>query len=149
MKNLLKHFKLSFIFFTLCFIGCTGKLQTQNATIVNSKGEKIPINVEIAKTVKERANGFMNREHIQDGTGMLFVFEKEQTLSFWMKDTPTPLSIAFIDKTGYIKEIYDLTPFSLEIIKSAYSCLYALEVPQGWFKKVNVQVGDYFELLGK
>ena len=48
----------------------------------------------------------MNRKNIPDGTGMLFVFEYDQILSFWMKNTPTPFSIAFITKDGKIKDIF-------------------------------------------
>ena len=84
----------------------------------------------------------MNRKNIPDGTGMLFIFEKEQILSFWMKNTPHPLSIAYIDSRGKIRNIYDMTPFSLTPIKSTSSVRYALEVPQGWYKENNINVGD-------
>ena len=88
----------------------------------------------------------MKRKNIPDGTGMLFVFENEQILSFWMKDTPHPLSIAFIDSRGKIRNIYDMKPFSLASIQSTVSCRYALEVPQGWFEKNKIQTGDTISL---
>ena len=88
----------------------------------------------------------MGREVIPDGTGMLFVFEKSQMLSFWMKNTPHPLSIAFIDSKGKIRNIYDMTPFSEASWSSTDFVQYALEVPQGWFKKVGITVGDIVEL---
>lgn len=141
MKTLKILVYLSFVFsFTL--ISCSEKSVTKDYTIVKSSGEKVSVSLEIADTPQKREKGFMERKNIPDGTGMLFVFETEQRLSFWMKDTPTALSIAYIDKAGYIKEIYPLAPFSKESVKSGFSCLYALEVPQGWFERVGVGVGD-------
>ena len=84
----------------------------------------------------------MNRKNIPEGTGMLFVFEKDQVLSFWMKNTPHPLSIAYIDRSGKIQNIFDMTPFSLAPVKSTRSVRYALEVPQGWFEKTGIKTGD-------
>ena len=88
----------------------------------------------------------MNRKNIPDGTGMLFVFDKDERLRFWMKDTPHPLSIAYIDSSGRIRNIYDMTPFSLAPVKSTVSVRYALEVPRGWFDRVNIKVGDTLAL---
>ena len=62
-----------------------------------------------------------------------------------MKNTPHPLSIAYIDSRGKIRNIYDMTPFSLASVVSTVSVRYALEVPQGWFEKVGVKVGDTVE----
>ena len=89
---------------------------------------------------------YMKRKNIPEGTGMLFVFEADQILSFWMKDTPHPLSIAYIDSKGRIRDIFDMTPYSLSSIVSTSSVRYALEVPQEWFKKNNIQVGDTINL---
>ena len=74
---------------------------------------------------------------------MIFVFEKDQILSFWMKNTPHPLSIAFIDSNGKIRDIFQMTPYSLASVSSTTSVRYALEVPQGWFKKEGIKEGDY------
>ena len=88
----------------------------------------------------------MERKRIPDGTGMIFVFEQDQFLSFWMKNTPHPLSIAYIDSTGKIRDIFDMKPFSLASIISTSSVRYALEVPQGWFDKNGIKKGDYVNL---
>ncbi len=88
----------------------------------------------------------MEREHIPQGTGMLFVFDRDQILSFWMKNTPSPLSIAYIDSKGIIRDIFDMKPFSLTSIVSTKSVRYALEVPQGWFSEQGIVVGDSIQL---
>uniref|UniRef100_UPI001396ACD8 DUF192 domain-containing protein n=1 Tax=Treponema endosymbiont of Eucomonympha sp. TaxID=1580831 RepID=UPI001396ACD8 len=92
-------------------------------------------------TEAERSRGFMERKRIPDGTGMIFVFERDERLRFWMKDTPVPLSIAYIDSAGAVREIYDMTPFSLAPVASAVSVRYALEVPRGWFARAGIRVG--------
>jgi uncharacterized membrane protein (UPF0127 family) len=73
---------------------------------------------------------------------MLFVFERDQILSFWMKNTYIPLSIAFIAGDGRIAEIHDMEPLSLASVRSSRSCRYALEVPLGWFARAKINVGD-------
>lgn len=125
-----------------CMSACVNRLPVKQLRIEKQSGEKTTLEAEIADTQETRARGFMERKNIPDGTGMLFVFEVEQRLNFWMKNTPTALSIAFIGKDGTIKEIKDMQPFSLETVKSMYSCKYALEVPQGWFERAGVSVGD-------
>lgn len=122
------------------------KLPVQNLTITTADGRQIKCSSEIARTTEERNHGFMERKTIPDGTGMLFVFKTDQILSFWMKNTPHPLSIAYIDSKGKIRNIYDMTPFSLSSINSTVSVRYALEVPQGWFEKMNINIGDYVSL---
>lgn len=121
-------------------------LKKSDITISRKDGTTITCNCELAIKAEDRNFGFMKRKNIPDGTGMLFVFENEQILSFWMKDTPHPLSIAFIDSRGKIRNIYDMKPFSLASIQSTVSCRYALEVPQGWFAKNNIQTGDTISL---
>jgi uncharacterized membrane protein (UPF0127 family) len=73
---------------------------------------------------------------------MLFVFDRDQQVSFWMKNTKLPLSLAYILSDGTIVEILDLVPLSEEPRPSARSIRYALEVPEGWFARAGIQVGD-------
>ncbi|HUW40005.1 MAG TPA: DUF192 domain-containing protein [Rectinemataceae bacterium] len=100
------------------------------------------IEAEIARTGIERERGLMFRTSVPDGTGMLFVFGSDQHLSFWMKNTLLPLSLAYISSDGTITQIVDLMPKSLEAVQSDRSVRYALEVPQGWFGRAGVKVGD-------
>lgn len=145
MKTNLKKtiFTVAVLFTVLWTPSCKSKkLPVADITITRSDGTNAIVKAEVAQKEEERNYGFMNRKNIPDGTGMLFVFEKEQILSFWMKNTPHPLSIAYIDSRGKIRNIYDMTPFSLTPIKSTSSVRYALEVPQGWYKENNINVGD-------
>lgn len=120
----------------------TKKLPVRDVKIIRQDGTEFIVKAEIAEKTEDRNHGYMERKNIPDGTGMLFVFEKDQILSFWMKNTPHPLSIAYIDSKGKIRNIYDMTPYSLSSIISTVSVRYALEVPQGWYKKNGITEGD-------
>ncbi len=102
--------------------------------------------VEIAETPDERARGLMHRDSLPDDHGMLFVFDRDQQLSFWMKDTSIPLSIAYIARDGTIREIYDMEPFSLEPVRSTRSVRYALEVNRGAFEEAGIDIGDRVDI---
>jgi uncharacterized membrane protein (UPF0127 family) len=104
--------------------------------------EGTPVLAEIARTDEQRERGLMWRQTLADGEGMLFVFERDRILSFWMKNTIIPLSIAYIAADGRILEIHDMAPRSLAAVSSARSARYALEVPQGWFTRKGIKAGD-------
>jgi uncharacterized membrane protein (UPF0127 family) len=118
------------------------KLPVKTYTIVRKDGGEIIIKAEIAESAAQREKGLMFRKELKDGEGMLFVFPADRVLSFYMKNTIVPLSIAFINKEGVIAEIHDMEPLNLRSIQSSRSLRYALEVPQGWFSSVGVAVGD-------
>jgi uncharacterized protein len=132
-----------FLFFIFYFSSCDSKkLPVQEFTIEKDGQVITVIKAEIAKTQEERSTGLMYRKSLQDGEGMLFVFDRDEILSFWMKNTLIPLSIAFIAYDGKIIDIKDMYPNDTNSVKSSRSARYALEVPQGWFSKVGVNVGD-------
>ena len=100
------------------------------------------ITVEIADTPQKRELGLMYRTSLDENKGMLFIFPTPSKLSFWMKNTFIPLSIAFIDEEGTIKEIENMEPETTITHVSKDLCKYALEVNQGWFERNNINVGD-------
>ena len=98
---------------------------------------------EVADNETTRARGLMFRQDLPRGRGMLFVFPSPGPLSFWMKHTAIPLSIAYLDTQGVIQELHDLIPHREEPVASrSANLLYAIEVPRGWWKEVGVRVGD-------
>ena len=106
----------------------------------------VEVVAEVAATELERNRGLMFRKTLEDGKGMLFVFESDQRVAFWMKNTSLPLSLAYISADGQILQILDLQPFSEQARPSERSVRYALEVPQGWFARAGLKVGDTFEI---
>ena len=144
----IKRFLLLFIvFFHIFLLGCTkGEKFEKQELVIEGKAGNVIIKTEIAKTDPQRQQGYMFRKQVNDGEAMLFVFEREQILSFWMKNTLVPLSIAFITHDGKILEIFDMYSGDLTPVNSSRSVRYALEVPQGWFARAGVGPGDKLDL---
>ncbi|MCP5005543.1 MAG: DUF192 domain-containing protein [Planctomycetes bacterium] len=97
--------------------------------------------VEVASTYEERKQGLMYRDKLGKDSGMLFIFPQEKQLSFWMKNTKIPLSIAFIDSRGEITQIDSMTPYSTTSHTSKDQVKYALEMEDKWFSKNRIAVG--------
>lgn len=100
------------------------------------------IRVEVAANSADRRLGLMYRESLPEDHGMLFIFRVEKVRSFWMKNTPLPLSIAFADSGGKIVHIADLEPHSTDPVWSVRPAKLALEMNRGWFARRGVFVGD-------
>ena len=94
-----KKYSVFLILFFLFFLVYASPLNKKCYIILTTvTGGKVPLNVELADTPAERARGLMFRQSLGESEGMLFVFEKPETPSFWMKNTKIPLSIAFFDE---------------------------------------------------
>ena len=87
----------------------------------------------------------MHRKELPSDQGMLFVYFRETELSFWMKNTYIPLSIAFINADGVIVDIQQMEPEKTDSHKSKKPALYALEANKGWFNERDIKVGDRIE----
>jgi len=127
------------IVFILLFMTVSCGNSMQKVTMRIGKGN---YRIEIARTPQERQKGLMQRKSIPEYSGMLFVFKKDQRLSFWMKNTLIPLSIAYISSNGIVKEIYSMVPESLSPVNSIHFIRYALELREGAFKHSGVKPGD-------
>ena len=99
------------------------------------------IRAEVAQTPGQRATGLMHRTDIGANEGMLFVFEQPAQQCFWMKNTPLPLSIAFLADDGTVVNIEDMRPHSLDSHCSVKPVRLALEMHQGWFAKRGIKPG--------
>ena len=100
------------------------------------------LTAEIAVTPAQREVGLMNRFSLKPDTGMLFVFERAEPLSFWMRNTYVALSIAFIGADGRILNIEDMQPQTDNPHWSKGAALYALEMKKGWFAERGIVAGE-------
>jgi uncharacterized membrane protein (UPF0127 family) len=142
---LLPVFLLALFLCPACFAGNSAgriRFESRELGITRRDGVVVPITVELAQNDAQREQGLMFRKELAAGRGMLFIFDRDQIMSFWMKDTLIPLSIAFISRSGRITEITHMQPGSTRIVYSREEARYALEVPQGWFREAGVGVGD-------
>ena len=105
----------------------------------------VPITVELAESPETKQRGLMGRDSLPDDYGMLFVYDSERTLSFWMRNTKIPLDIAFIDANGVIVDIERLEPRSEESVLSSSPAMYALEISEGWFSENGISEGAKLE----
>ncbi len=124
--------------------GCSAEQELPTAEIQVGRDT---YSVEIARSEEEHQQGLMHRDSLGEYAGMLFVFERDRHLSFWMKNTYIPLSIAYISKAGMVKSIHDMQPESLRPVESEVAVRFALELPQGAFARSGVQPGDKIEGL--
>ena len=112
--------------------------------IEGDKGE-VQVDVEIADDDRERQIGLMNRRSLPSDAGMVFLYSKDTTSGFWMKDTLIPLSIAFFNADGQIVRILDMEPCRADpcrIYEPGVAYRGALEVNQGAFARWGVDEGD-------
>ena len=103
------------------------------------------VNAELAETMEERSQGLMYRERLEEGEGMLFVFETESTHSFWMKNTLIPLDMIWIGKDMRVVHIEHAVPCTTENCKSYTPnkpALYVLETNAGFAEKNGIKVGN-------
>lgn len=140
---------------TLPLAGCIGlagsgerqyPLDTLNTATIDLNDNAL--RVWLMRTREEHAEGFMfvPEDQIADDQGMLFVFSDERLRSFWMKDTITPLDIAFARFDGTIVATHTMPALTLRGFSSIEPAMFALEVKAGTFERLGVAVGDRLEI---
>ena len=155
---------INFLFICLLFltISCynSGKTKHKNINreikfrkdgtikIVDNKSTNIAsFEIEIADDEYERETGLMYRKKMNDNQAMLFIFDNEKPLYFYMKNTYIPLDIIFIDKNKKIVHIAnDAKILDETTIPSKYPSKYVLEIKAGLSKKYGISNGQIIKL---
>jgi uncharacterized membrane protein (UPF0127 family) len=111
---------------------------------------KTVISVEVADTFEERTKGLMYRKSLESNKGMFFVFETDQPLNFWMKNTLIPLDMIFLDGNYSVVKIQkNAQPCKkdpCQIYSSGRAAKYVIEVNGGMSDKMGLKVGDKAQL---
>src|SRR5262245_23382786 len=134
-----------------CALATVLKLGTATADPLLTYPLKIrghEIRAELAHTEATRRQGLMHRERLAENGGMIFVYPVPEMTAMWMKNTPVPLSVAFIDARGRILNIEDMQPLTEDAHASRGPAAYSLEMNRGWFAKRGIKAGDRVEGLG-
>jgi uncharacterized membrane protein (UPF0127 family) len=104
------------------------------------------INVEIADTPQEKAQGLMFRTSLADDQGMLFFYDTPQEITMWMRNTYIPLDMVFIRADGVVHRIAARTePLSEAIIGSRGDVSACLELAGGAAERLGLKAGDRVE----
>jgi len=114
-----------------------------------SPRDTMRLTLQLAVSDAQKAMGLMERKHLADTAGMLFVYDSTQppNAGFWMYRTRIPLDIAFLDSTGVIRAVRSMTPCPTTIAQGCPSYTpdvpyrYALEVNAGFFARHALAVG--------
>jgi uncharacterized protein len=105
------------------------------------------VRMQLAVHPAEMQRGLMERRDLGRDDGMIFIYEKPQRMSFWMRNTPTPLDIGFFSREGVLEEVYPLYPFDETSVSSRGDRLqFALETNQGWFRENGIKPGAQLDL---
>ena len=139
---------LSAIFFnfwtTLAFSGDAMFIAVDPAPLViTTSNGSVSYELEVADTDSERAAGLMFRTDLPQNRAMLFDFGQTRAVSMWMKNTPSPLDMLFVDENGVVVAVArNTTPQSLNVISSPVPVLYVLEINAGQAAINNIKAGD-------
>jgi len=135
--------KFNMVIAALCIAAAAyGRNDTCGVFFINTENRKVPITAEIADTDEKRRLGLMFRKTLPMDRGMVFVFEQEQRLNFWMKNTFIPLDIAFVDKNFSIVKTHTMKPLDSTVYyPSVYPVMYAIEVNGDWLSRHRITSG--------
>lgn len=125
-------------------------MKTIDIYVNNSEGDELHYKCRVAESEDDKRKGLQNVDSIEKDEGMLFVYDKPQKLSFWMKDTKIPLTVCFISKDLEVLSVFDAVPFD-ETPMIENDAMYVLEVSGGEDidEGDDITIGESIEDLDK
>jgi len=118
-------------------------LEKASVSIKLNSNESIEFSVLIAESNKDRRQGLMHIEFMEENQGMLFVFNPPRRVSMWMRNTPMSLDILFIDRNGKVINMEEnTTPYSTKALSSGGTIRWVLEINGGLAKKMGIKTSD-------
>jgi len=110
------------------------------------------LTLEVARTEPQRERGLMDRKAVAPHTGMIFVFEGDGPVQFWMKDTLEPLDMIFVGADGRVRRIYANVAVVAKgagddvIPRESGSAKYVIELAAGEAAKDGIVTGTKLDL---
>lgn len=121
----------------VAFAASTGTIVLETETGDHS------FDIEVMTTDRERARGLMYRRSLPERSGMLFLYDRPQGATMWMKNTFIPLDMVFIAPGGTVHRIErNAEPFSTEVISSEGAIIAVLELNAGEADRIALKRGD-------
>ncbi|MBM4358494.1 MAG: DUF192 domain-containing protein [Deltaproteobacteria bacterium] len=126
-----------------CPVDPTGPFPLRHAT-VRVAGVDASLDVEVAEHDEHRTRGLMFRKSLGESQGMLFVFNAERDLAFWMRNTCLALDMIFAASDGTIVGIEENVPTLNDGHYAPGDCpaRYVVEVNAGWARRHGVKAGQ-------
>ncbi len=116
---------------------------SETATTVHGDFGQARFKVAVADDPAERGQGLMFVEEMPLMEGMLFVYERPQAASFWMRNTLIPLDMLFTDETGTIITLHEnAVPLDETPIRGGQNVTHVLEINGGLSARLGIKVGD-------
>ena len=117
-------------------------MRRETVTLETSAGA-VAISAEIALSAPEQEQGLMFRRSIGENEGMLFVYDKPQHVSMWMRNTYLSLDMVFIGRDRRVLRIeHGATPLSDAVIDSGGPVQFVLELKAGMAERLGLKAGD-------
>lgn len=120
--------------------GCEKPYRTVLPTVKLQLGDR-SYTLEVADSDETRTTGLMRRDFMPDDHGMIFVFNREQNLAFWMKNTRIPLDIVYLDQGGRIVSIKSMKPHAIDSTPTDAPAQYAIELNKGQADAAGLKTG--------
>ncbi len=128
----------------LMLVPAFGEAAFKHATLeIETANGPVRLNVEVADTEPKREHGLMFRQKLAENDGMIFLFDSEEEISMWMKNTYIPLDMVFIGNDWRITHIAaEAEPLSTDIISSIRPASRVLEIAGGEAARLGLKPGD-------
>lgn len=131
---------------TMAFAQCQQPPQPRLATsslVIETLRGITEFTVELAVTTKQKECGLMRRPRLKPFQGMLFQQSPPAQAYFWMKNTPAPLDMVFIDESGRVIHIVEhATPYSTTARGTDLPTAGILELSAGTANRLAIELGD-------
>ena len=122
-------------------------LNVQHLPAVTVHAPKAALTLQVAKTESQRELGLMNVTSLPRHTGMVFVFDQDAQVEFWMKNTLVPLDMVFVGADGRVRAVAPNVPSTKpdtpdeKIPRRSGTAKYVLELPAGEAAKDGITSG--------
>lgn len=127
----------------VCFAGCAKSAYPQTTVTIND----YQLVVDEAITDEQQTRGLAVKKQLAEDQGMLFMYDHEQPLAFWMKDMRFPIDIIWLDGQKRVVHIeQNLAPCLPNRDCPSYlpteNAQYVLETVAGFTQKHHVVIGQ-------
>lgn len=128
---------------SLALVSCSPSRTNEAELIVSAEnGKQFTVYTTVAVSPREKRQSLAAKDAIGFNEGRLFVYGGDKQVTCSMRGARNDLSVAFLDSTGAIQEIFNMQIDPNTVYRSSHKCRYALQTALGWFADNDVALGD-------